>query len=476
VLVFSISIQYAFGKEFNTFSNEKIEKEKNKNEVNQNDVILDIISQGKDMNTAINNGLRTAIESAFGTFISTNTKIVNDSLVKDEIISVSNGNIKNYTILKSQQIENGGFILNMRVNVSIETLTSFCESRGIKSEFKGGLFSANLKLQELYEKNELKSWENTKEIINKLLLNGFNYNIKAPENPSKVNSSMWNVFLSVSVNINENFNTALKTVFNFLKFTTLSENEALNYLNLNKNVYKIIFSISDFDFGKFYLRNEKVRDEISTLHRLAFRIALDNIKIENGIDTFTVKQNVKNNKEKELNDDFPAIIKDHTLEYKTLLHRKGNSIEYLGIWDYLGPDVYKVKNGDGSYQSNLDEIYISGYRVFDNVNYSNKLISSFEKIKFIKDQFGIDDSKAYEDLIKNNLISDDPNWNFYRKIKPSIVDQIINERNDFSTHPYVPAMSFYNLIKKTLFFDLYLNDIRSIEEIQKISKYEIIKH
>ena len=74
------------------------------------------------------------------------------------------------------------------------------------------------------------------------------------------------------------------------------------------------------------------------------------------------------------------------------------------------------------------------------------------------------------------MMSSDPNWNFYRSIKVSKVDQmIIDSRNSLTFPPYVPAMSFNNLIKKSLFYDLNINDIKSIEEIQKISKYEIVK-
>jgi hypothetical protein len=48
--------------------------------------------------------LRSAIEQAFGAFISSKTEILNDNLVKDEIVSVSNGNIQKFEVLSEAQI------------------------------------------------------------------------------------------------------------------------------------------------------------------------------------------------------------------------------------------------------------------------------------------------------------------------------------------------------------------------------------
>ena len=49
-----------------------------------------VTGQGKTKYEAQQNALRNAIEQAFGAFISSKTEVLNDSLVKDEIVSVSN--------------------------------------------------------------------------------------------------------------------------------------------------------------------------------------------------------------------------------------------------------------------------------------------------------------------------------------------------------------------------------------------------
>jgi hypothetical protein len=53
-------------------------------------VTLIVSGQGKTQEEAKLNALRGAIEQAFGAFISSKTEILNDRLIKDEIISLSN--------------------------------------------------------------------------------------------------------------------------------------------------------------------------------------------------------------------------------------------------------------------------------------------------------------------------------------------------------------------------------------------------
>ena len=62
-------------------------------------VTLTVNGQGTTLEEARQSALRSAIEQAFGVFISSNTEILNDELIKDEIVSVSNGNIQKFEII-----------------------------------------------------------------------------------------------------------------------------------------------------------------------------------------------------------------------------------------------------------------------------------------------------------------------------------------------------------------------------------------
>ena len=67
-------------------------------------VTLTVSGTGKTLEESKTNALRSAIEQAFGAFISAKTEILNDNLVKDEIVSVSNGNIQSFEILNESQL------------------------------------------------------------------------------------------------------------------------------------------------------------------------------------------------------------------------------------------------------------------------------------------------------------------------------------------------------------------------------------
>ena len=54
---------------------------------------------GTDVTSATNQALRNCIEKSMGTFLSSSTVVLNDSLVKDEIITIASGNIVSYEIL-----------------------------------------------------------------------------------------------------------------------------------------------------------------------------------------------------------------------------------------------------------------------------------------------------------------------------------------------------------------------------------------
>ena len=110
-------------------------------------VTLTVSGTGKTLEEAKTNALRSAIEQAFGAFISSKTEILNDNLVKDEIVSVANGNVQKYDIVSQVELQNIGYAITLSATVSISKLTSFAESKGVEVEFKGGMFAQNIKLQ-----------------------------------------------------------------------------------------------------------------------------------------------------------------------------------------------------------------------------------------------------------------------------------------------------------------------------------------
>ena len=121
-----------------------------------NTVTLVVSGQGKTQDEARQNALRSAIEQAFGTFISSETVINNDSFVSDNITSLSQGSVLNFEILSSNLFPDSTISLTMMAVVSITQMQKLTESKGHSATIAGGLFGMNLKLLQLQSDAEEK--------------------------------------------------------------------------------------------------------------------------------------------------------------------------------------------------------------------------------------------------------------------------------------------------------------------------------
>lgn len=113
------------------------------------EVTLTVLGTGRTEEEATNIALRSAIEQSFGAFVSANTTILNDQLVRDEIVSVSKGNIKNYDKLAVSSLPNGQVGVSIKATVSVNKLISYAKSKGSRAEFAGQTYAANVKLIKL---------------------------------------------------------------------------------------------------------------------------------------------------------------------------------------------------------------------------------------------------------------------------------------------------------------------------------------
>ena len=248
-------------------------------------VTLVVSGQGKTQDEAKQNALRSAIEQAFGTFISSKTEILNDNLVKDEIVSVSNGNIQKYEIISEVQIPNGDYATSLKATVSVTRLTSFIESKGVVVEFKGGLFASNVLIQDLYEKNETEAIVNIVNVLREISNKSFDYTINAAD-PFSYNGT-WSIPITVNVIANQNFQNIPTLLHQTLKSICLSAGDLENYSKLNKSVYPITLATNESK-DIYYLRNEtsliKIIDFIYSLKN-----PIVNFFISNGIEKKTIE-------------------------------------------------------------------------------------------------------------------------------------------------------------------------------------------
>jgi hypothetical protein len=256
------------------FSNKDISNNNNKT------VTLTVSGTGKTLEEAKTNALRSAIEQAFGAFISSKTEILNDNLINNELVSVANGNVKNYDVVSQVEIPGNGFGITIKANVSIDKLNSFAESKGIAIEFKGGLFAQNIKLQKLNEQNELTACINIYSVIHELLQNGLDYTVET-EDPKLLRDDIFTIKFMVKAKPNANYINAKEYLNNSLQKLAMTPYEIETYQKLNKKIY---------NFKKYNLRNQL---SVVTLENLVsdygnylgnFKINIDNNIFINGPD------------------------------------------------------------------------------------------------------------------------------------------------------------------------------------------------
>ena len=404
-------------------------------------VTLVVNGEGKTTDDAKQSALRNAIEQAFGTFISSKTDILNDELIKDEIVSVSNGNIQKFEVLSEGKLPDGGYYNTLKATVSVSKLTSFCESRGISVEFKGSLFSFNIKQQKINEENELKAIQDLSFIIKKIMDKSFDYKISAsqPKSLGKsdgVKNDSWSIPIEIDVCANKNLFQIPEILKKSLNGLSLSKKEIDDYASLEKPFYTIILATnSDKDGSAYYLRDI---NSIEALYQIigTFRITLLNSRISNGLDNYSLEQLIKGIQFKVFN----GIVVTDPNDTRSYVYYSAIGFKYINefvpflFYDEMADDFRNLAKGE----------LVPG-DIFRNINYYYKREPlSFSGVRGIR----YEQLKDRYDFLKDLEES-------YRSAYLIMSFLEIDDRN-------------YNLIK------FYFNDLRTIDEINKITEYKII--
>lgn len=160
----------------------------------QDDITLVVSGQGGTKEEATANALRSAIEQAYGVFVSANTQILNDDVVKDEIATVASGNVKSYEELSCMAMADGSMSVTLSATVSIGNLITYAKSHGSSAEFAGQTFAMNMKMRKLNTENEYKALLALEEQVSMLARHCFDYEIEKVGEP-KVVTNIRNICL-----------------------------------------------------------------------------------------------------------------------------------------------------------------------------------------------------------------------------------------------------------------------------------------
>ena len=153
----------------------------------QETVTLFVNGEGATKEEATANALRSAIEQSFGVFVSANTQILNDEIVKDEIATIASGNIKEYKELGTVTMPDGRKSISLSATVSIKNLISYAKSKGSSTEFAGAVWGMNIKMRKLNAENERMAIHCLLEQLDILSRDMFKIELSTPNPPVKIN-------------------------------------------------------------------------------------------------------------------------------------------------------------------------------------------------------------------------------------------------------------------------------------------------
>lgn len=227
------------------------------NNTNQsNEKVLSLVTNGtgSTKDEATRNALRSAIEQAYGTFVSANTQVLNDELIKDQIVTISNGNIKSYRELSISQTLSGLYDVSVQATVSIDQLTKFAQSKGMQAELAGASFTMNMKMRELNKKNEIAAINNMIEKAKAIAQNGlFDYKLELGE-PRLTENSNYAIKVKIIFYENDNTRAFYNTIYNTFNALSLSKSEIAEYQRANLSYYVYDKQLVP-NYGMYALRN-----------------------------------------------------------------------------------------------------------------------------------------------------------------------------------------------------------------------------
>ncbi len=158
---------------------------------NVNEATLIVTSDGPTKDAAVKNALRLAVEQTYGAFVSSNTDILNDEIVRDNIATISSGNIKNYREISVINLSNGNVSVTLEATLSIGKIVQYAKSRGVECDFDGKNLAANIALENLYRNNEITAVENLIKETAIGLREGFDYTIELENLKFNETERMW---------------------------------------------------------------------------------------------------------------------------------------------------------------------------------------------------------------------------------------------------------------------------------------------
>jgi hypothetical protein len=392
------------------------------------EVTLTVSGDGATKTEATEVALRSAIEQAFGVFVSANTTILDDELVKDEIATVSSGNIKKYEEITSVQLPNGNTSVTLQAVVSVSKLITYAQSKGTTAEFAGATFGMNMRLKELNKSNEEKAIANMVTQLKALAPSMFDFKLTVGEPKlSRYNASLYEMDAIVDVICNNNTEIANSLLLKTLSSLSLPATEVKEYESLNMPYYTFFLGNS-----KFRLPNHNFMNSDTTRNVVDYAASYN--------DYVSKVRDSREQQGREISDDDWKRINDISYDHveigtSSFILRSSESVNLL--IDYINYDIRGA---------------IKNFKITDNMGNISTLIHKSK----------IEEEKEEEEEKKNYDKSDEPKKN---GIGTGIISSFAQDYR--GKVPYSSALSYD-------FYDRHINKFEGV--IHYLFKEYMYKH
>jgi|688.fasta_scaffold27382_5 hypothetical protein len=432
----------------------------------ENNITVLAIGQGKTKDEAKQNAFRSAIEQAFGTFISSKTEVLNDNLIKDEIVSVSNGNIHKFEIVSDVQLPNNEYAVTINTTVSVNRLTSFVKSKGVEIEFEGGLFANDFKQKLLSENAEKKAIFNLCDVSWSILSKSVDYEMQTGKQPILLDKTSELFGLPIRITAKSNSN---KKLFNDY-FTSTLKNISIprkfmnSYNEASLPLYK--FKVSNFK-DTIYLRSAESLIALKNLILWSNKFYFD-FSLKSNLDSIQI--NITNPSEE------PDIVGLLNKSFKS-----ENNIFYLG-WPIVNrPEIVsKSKFVEDGIANSFIEFTPTNT---NNVRFQDIEISSplwlfrhiYHQIYLYK-QRGYEYDVRYKHWLTNDIKNIGSKWS--ESLTTDLYDQLFSKsgfkKGYYQWYERSDAIFEMQIDTKSV-LDITIIKTYSLKELEKLSNYKLIK-
>lgn len=254
---------------------------------------------GNSKDEAVKQALINALEETYGMFVSSTTILKNDFIESDEITTLTQGTVKKYEVLNVTQQSKVEFVVLVESLVSLEKLSSYCESKGMGVKIDGKTFGMNVKLKEFNLKNENKVLTNLCNLVNSLDHNLYDYELTVNEpfiveNSDRIyiNKKWFSIYdrhkgkicvaleITPKKNINsDNLNKLFQTT---IESICLSKEERKEYNSIGLSYFPSGWMKG---FNEMYIRNETNAKLIKKTYNKKYENSLFAFKIVDGVNS-----------------------------------------------------------------------------------------------------------------------------------------------------------------------------------------------